>query len=281
VIGMGKLGSRELNYNSDLDLVFIYGSDRQTTKQMSAQEYFSKVVQRFITAISVSTESGHAYNVDTRLRPSGNLGPLVAHIGSFVRYHRESSMLWEKQALLKARGVYGPDGLLNAFFSAINEVLASVEKDDSLRKDIHDMRMRLERSVQEDTTNFNFKKDSGGLMDIEFIVQYLELLYGGQDPAIYEKNTFLALEVLMEKGYISKKDMDRLKDGYLFLRKLENRMRIDKDFSVEKVPRNEKDLYPIALRMGLKGRTSGKEVLDMLMDKTSMIRKVYDTYLYF
>ncbi len=280
VIGMGKLGSRELNYNSDLDLIFIYGSDRQTTKQMSAQEYFSKVVQRFITAISVSTESGHAYNIDTRLRPSGNLGPLVAHIDSFVRYHKESSMLWEKQALLKARGVFGPDGLLRRFSSAINDVLASVEKDDLLRKDIHDMRMRLEKSVQDDTANFNFKKGVGGLMDIEFIVQYLELLYGAQDPSLYEKNTFLAIEVLMEKGYISKKDMDRLKDGYMFLRKIENRMRIDRDFSVEKVARNEKDLYPIALRMGLKNGGCGKEILDTLMAKTSMIRKVYSTYLY-
>lgn len=280
VIGMGKLGSKELNYNSDLDLIFIYSSDKQTTKQMSAQEYFSKVVQRFITAISVSTESGYAYTIDTRLRPSGNLGPLVAHIDSFMQYHKESSMLWEKQALLKARFVYGPQKLVDRVFPAINDVLASVKKDDSLRRQIHDMRVRLEKSIENDTAQFNFKKGIGGLIDIEFIVQYLELLYGGEDPAIYEKNTFLALEVLMEKGYISKKDMDKLKDGYMFLRKIENRMRIDRDFSVEKISRNEKDLYPIAMRMGFKGKTSGKEFFDALMDKTARTRKVYTTYLY-
>ena len=280
VIGMGKLGSRELNYNSDLDLVFIYDNDKKTTKQVSAQEYFSKIVQRFITAISVSTESGYAYNIDTRLRPSGNLGPLVAHIDSFTQYHKESSMLWEKQALLKARGVSGPPKLLDRISSTIQGITASVERDEGLRKEIHDMRMRLEKSVQSDTASFNFKKGIGGLMDIEFVIQYLELLYGNEDPAIYEKNTFLALEVLMEKGYISKKDIDRLKDGYMFLRKLENRIRIDRDFSVEKISRNEKDLYPVALRMGFKGKNAGKEFLDALMNKTSRLRAVYNTYLF-
>ncbi|MCL4468989.1 MAG: hypothetical protein M1591_08660, partial [Deltaproteobacteria bacterium] len=98
--------------------------------------------------------------------------------------------------------------------------------------------------------------------------------------AIYERNTFLALEVLMEKGYISKKDMDKLKDGYMFLRKLENRMRIDKDFSVEKIPKNEKELEPIAMRMGFKGKSCGKDFLSALMDKTSGIRRIYNTYLY-
>ncbi len=247
---------------------------------MSPQEYFSKVVQRFITAISISTEIGHAYTIDTRLRPSGNLGPLVASMDSFIRYHRESSMMWEKQALLKARGITGPQKLLERFFATMQGIMASVPKDDSLREQIHDMRMRLEKSVQNDTANFNFKKGVGGLMDIEFIVQYLELAYGSEDSAIYEKNTFLALEVIMEKGYISKKDMDKLKDGYMFLRKLENRMRIDKDFSVEKISKNEKDLEPIAMRMGFKGKTCGKDFLNALMDKTSGIRKIYSTYLY-
>jgi glutamate-ammonia-ligase adenylyltransferase len=280
VLGMGKLGSRELNYNSDLDLVFVYGSDKQTTKQVSPQEYFSKVVQRFITAISISTEIGHAYTIDTRLRPSGNLGPLVASMDSFIRYHRESSMMWEKQALLKARGITGPQKLLEKFLATMQGIMASVPKDDSLREQIHDMRIRLEKSVQNDTANFNFKKGVGGLMDIEFIVQYLELAYGSEDSAIYEKNTFLALEVIMEKGYISKKDMDKLKDGYMFLRKLENRMRIDKDFSVEKISKNEKDLEPIAMRMGFQGKTCGKDFLNALMDKTSGIRRIYSTYLY-
>lgn len=280
VIGMGKLGSRELNYNSDLDLVFIYGSESQTTKQMSAQEYCSKIVQRFITAISISTESGHAYNIDTRLRPSGNLGPLVAHIDSFTQYHRESSMLWEKQALLKSRWIIGPQKLQDTFFSTIKNVLSSVRKDEGLRKEIHDMRMRLEKSVQEDASSFNFKKGVGGLMDIEFIIQYLELLYGNEDPAVFEKNTFLALEVLMEKGYIRKKDMDTVKDGYIFLRGLENRMRIDRDFSVEKIPKNEKELYPVAMRMGFRGKNAAREFLDALVGKTSGIRRIYSTFLY-
>lgn len=280
VIGMGKLGGMELNYNSDLDLVFVYNSDLPTTKQFSPQEYFSKVVQRFITAISISTEIGHAYTIDTRLRPSGNLGPLVASIDSFIQYHRESSMMWEKQALLKARGIAGPRTLLARFFSAIQDIMGSVSKDGSLRVQIHDMRMRLEKSVEQDAANFNFKKGVGGLMDIEFIVQYLELLYGSEDPALYERNTYLALEVLMEKGYLSKKDMDRLKDGYMFLRKVENRMRIDRDFSVEKIPGNEKDLEPIAMRMGFKGKTCGRDFLAALTEKTSRIRGLYTTYLH-
>ncbi len=280
VLGMGKLGSRELNYNSDLDLVFVYGSDKNTTKQMSPQEYFSKVVQRFITAISISTESGRAYTIDTRLRPSGNLGPLVASMDSFIQYHKESSMIWEKQALLKARGITGPKRLLDKFLLAIPEIMSSIRKDDNLRKEIHDMRMRLEKSVQDDTANYNFKKGIGGLMDIEFIVQYLELAYGNENPAIYEKNTFLALEVLMENGYISKKDMDTLKDGYMFLRKLENRVRIDKDFSVEKIPRNEKELVPVAMRMGFKGASCGRDFFNTLMNKTSKIRRIYNSYLY-
>ncbi len=280
VIGMGKLGSRELNYNSDLDLVFIYDNNRQTTKQVSAQEYFLKVVQKFITAISISTESGYAYNIDTRLRPSGNMGPLVANINSFIQYHKESSMLWEKQALLKARGIVGHPELLNRLFTAIRDILASVKKDESLMKETHDIRMRLEKSVRNDTANFNFKKGKGGLMDIEFIIQYLELLHIGEDPSMYEKNTFLALEILMQKGYISKKDMDKLKDGYIFLRKLENRIRIDKDFSIEKISMNEEDIYPIALRMRYKGKNAGKEFSNALTNKVSNIRQVYNTYLH-
>lgn len=281
VLGMGKLGSKELNYNSDLDLVFVYGSEKNTTKQMSPQEYFSRVVQRFITAISISTESGRAYTIDTRLRPSGNLGPLVASMDSFIQYHKESSMVWEKQALLKARGITGPQKLLDKFLIAIPDIMSTIEKGDNLRTEIHDMRIRLEKSVQDDMANYNFKKGIGGLMDIEFIVQYLELSYGNEDPAIYEKNTFLALEVLMEKGYISKKDMDTLKDGYMFLRKLENRIRIDKDFSVEKIPKNEKELIPVARRMGFKGTLCGRDFFSALMNKTSKIRKIYNSYLYY
>ncbi|MCL4478018.1 MAG: bifunctional [glutamate--ammonia ligase]-adenylyl-L-tyrosine phosphorylase/[glutamate--ammonia-ligase] adenylyltransferase [Deltaproteobacteria bacterium] len=278
VIGMGKLGGKELNYNSDLDLVFIYGSDKPTTKQLSAQEYFSKVVQRFITAISLPTQNGYAYNIDTRLRPSGNLGPLVAHIDAFIQYHLESSMTWEKQALLRARGIIGPPVLLNRLFDGVRQAFSSIKRDESLKMDIHDMRMKLEKSVNSNTGYYNFKKGSGGLMDIEFIVQYLELLYGSDSPVIMERNTFLALELLMENGYISKKDMDILKDGYMFLRKLENRMRIDRDFSVESISMNEKDAYPVALRMGFTGQYAGRIFLEMVKEKTQDIRKVYSAY---
>jgi glutamate-ammonia-ligase adenylyltransferase len=269
IIGMGKLGAEELNYNSDLDLIFIYQpfdsaqdrpEERHIPHGLTAHEFFTKFAQRLITTLQVQTTEGYVYKIDTRLRPSGRAGSLVSSLDAFVNYHQTSSQLWERQALIKARAVAGD----TALGMEVERVIAGYVYGASLTlsgvAEIHRLRMRMEEELaREYKGRLNIKTGRGGIVDIEFLTQMLQLRHGHRLPHLRQRGTLSALEALQANGILPKGDFALLSQGYRFLRTLENRLRIERDQPVEALERDEKKLLVLARRMGYNGENAATQ----------------------
>lgn len=197
VLAMGKLGSREMTPTSDLDLIFIYdtpgGADSSDgTRPLPVQQYYSRLSQRFINAITAPTAEGTLYEVDMRLRPSGNAGPIACSLGSFERYHHAEAWTWEHMALTRARPVVGSPRLRQAIERTIYEVLTRPRDPDKLLHDVAEMRRRMDKEHHTDFI-WEVKHRRGGLVDIEFICQYLLLRHGASHPDLANVSTRASL----------------------------------------------------------------------------------------
>jgi glutamate-ammonia-ligase adenylyltransferase len=294
VLGMGKMGGRELDYNSDLDLVFIYDAHEDarsrggTRGNLAAHEYYVRVGQKLITYLSAPTEEGVAYKIDMQLRPSGKSGPLVCSLDAFREYHKTSSLLWERQALIKARFVAGDPAL----GKQIEKVTEGFAYGQGLTPEgigeIHHLRMRMERELSgEDETRFNLKKGRGGLVDIEFLTQMLQLAHGFRYPELRRRETLQALSALNDKQLLKKGEYKLLADGYLFLRTLDHRLRLERDQSIDAFERDPGRLGRIAHALGyadVKGtgrkKTSkaGERLLRDYESQRENIRRCYENY---
>ena len=281
ILGMGKLGAQELNYNSDLDIIFLYQADDPETSHtgetgLGPHEVFTKLAQRVISTLQVQTREGYVYKIDTRLRPSGRSGSLVSSIAAFERYHRNSSQLWERQALIKARVVAGDRSLT----SLIDECIARIVYRTSINRDdiaeIDRLRGRMENELaREASDRFNIKTGRGGIVDIEFLVQMLQLRYGQHLPALRQRATLPALEALQVCEVLDATDVQALVQGYRFLRTLENRLRIDCDQPVEALESEGSQLPLVARRMGYSGEDAATELLKEYQAEREAIRACY------
>ena len=281
IVGMGKLGARELNYNSDLDLIFLYEPrpsppDEQVRSDLAAQEIFAKLVQRLISILQVQTREGMVYKIDTRLRPSGRAGSLVSSVAAFARYHQSQAQVWERQALIKARAVTG-DSVLAAQVNALFEQCVYTEP--ILAADVAEiqrLRGRMELELAGETHGrFNIKTGRGGLVDVEFLVQMLQLRYACHLPALRHRNTLAALDALRACQVLSQEESQALRQGYQFLRKLENRLRLERDQPVEALEGNAEQLTTLARRMGYNGAEAGARLLAEYHTQREMIRACY------
>ena len=284
VIGMGKLGGGELNYHSDLDIIYVYDHEGTTDgeKQLSNHEYFAKLGQKIISILSVPTREGYAYKIDTRLRPSGNAGPLVTSLDSFRNYHREDARVWERQALTKARVVLGNGPLKEKIEEIIRDTVYGSGADESVRKEIHHLRMRMENELaRESEGSYNIKTGRGGMVDVEFIVQYLQLQYGRDLPQIRGVRTLEALQAIHSAGLISDEDFRTIHDGYRFLRHLENRLRLIHDYSMNDLGGSKGYLNTLARRLDYddKLRNPGEVLMRDYERITGSIREVYEKIL--
>ncbi len=254
VLGLGKLGARELTYNSDLDLIFVYVPTATAAGPVSVHEFFTKIAQTLITTLQVRTREGRVYSIDTRLRPSGNQGPLVSSLESFARYHAESAQLWERQAMIKARGVAGEPALRDEVEAIIERFVYARSLRDEEIAEIHRLRMRLERELAGDErAEFNVKTGRGGLLDIEFMVQMKQLRHGTEVPAVRRRATRHALAALASAGVVASDEAAALERSYAFLRALTNRLRIERDQPVESIEREGERLPALARRLGYAG----------------------------
>lgn len=288
VLGMGKLGGRELDYNSDLDLIFIYDAPAEARSEggksgrLPAHEYYTRLGQKLITFVSAPTAEGVAYKVDMRLRPSGRAGPLVSSLEAFRHYHQTSSLLWERQALIKARCVAGDRGL----GAKAEEIAEGFAYGKGLTQDgiaeIHHLRMRMERELaQEDHSQFNLKIGRGGLVDIEFLAQMLQLSYGNRYPSLRQRGTLKALRILSELKILKQREYRLLSEGYLFLRRLDHRLRLERDQSIDILERESEKLQGVAQALGHKSRAkrnAGKQLLRAYELKRERIRACYDRF---
>ena len=279
IVGMGKLGAGELNYNSDLDLIFLYHAADQdgSSEPISAQEFFTKLVQRLISVLQVQTREGYVYKIDTRLRPSGRSGSLVSSLASFARYHQTNSQLWERQALIKARVVAG-DPELNEPSEALLEQYAYGEAINAAGvAEIDRLRTRMEQELAKEWQgHFNIKTGRGGIVDIEFLVQMLQLRYGQQCTALRQRATLPALEALHACGVLADDDYQILTQGYRFLRTLENRLRIEQDQPVEALESAGEQVMVLARRLGYDGDAAAARLLADYQRQREAIRACYN-----
>jgi glutamate-ammonia-ligase adenylyltransferase len=214
IVAMGKLGGREMTASSDLDLMLLYDAPDSIeasdgAKPLAVSQYYSRLVQRLVTALSAPTAEGQLYAVDFRLRPSGNKGPLATSLKAFVAYQGEEAWTWEHMALTRARVIAGPPRLANRVETAIKDALTAPREPAKLMRDVREMRGLIERDKGTDDI-WDIKQVAGGLVDVEFIAQYLMLRNASSDPKILSTHTQTALANAAEAGFLLRVDADIL-----------------------------------------------------------------------
>jgi len=281
IVGMGKLASRELSYGSDLDVIFLFDTATDEVGDvLEAQDYFVRLAQRFISILQTSTGEGSCYEIDARLRPSGNQGLLVSSLASFRRYHQESAEAWERQALLRARPIVGGSDLASAFESLRREILRR-DLPAELAAEIHRIRQRMEDELARETPGRrDFKTGRGGVLDVETAVQYLQLKHIRECEELLEVDRIeVQLERLNALGHLHAGAFDALVQGWDFLQRLGNRLRIVENRSISDLDEERGDLEGLARRLGYEstGREGGarRALLQDYHHHTEAIRATY------
>lgn len=239
IVAYGKLGGKELGYASDLDLIFLYDDDHP-----DAQENYARLAQRINTVLGSHTASGRLYETDLRLRPNGASGLLVSTVGAFADYQRSQAWVWEHQALTRARFSAGDAEVGAAFERIRQEVLCQPRDLDTLRNEILAMRRKMHDGHPNDTDLFDIKHDDGGMVDIEFMVQYLVLAHAHEHPQLTANIGNLALLKLAgELGLIPAELAERVRELYRELRRIQHRMRLNSSAPCRIAP-GEIDIRP-------------------------------------
>jgi [glutamine synthetase] adenylyltransferase / [glutamine synthetase]-adenylyl-L-tyrosine phosphorylase len=279
VIAMGKLGRRSLSYNSDLDLIFIYdGAEPRSASRtaLSVHEYFTKLAQRLLVVLQLTTREGYVYKIDTRLRPSGSHGPLVSSLAAFRDYHRTSSALWERQALISARGVAGDQSLVAEAEAVITAFVYGEGLSAADVVEIARLRSRMEHELaRESAQHLDLKTGRGGLVDVEFVTEMLQLRYGREHPSVRTRRTEDALDALRAAGLLDEQHHRDLVEGYRFLRRVESRLRIERDQAVDTLDRRDAKVAALARGLGYEGDDAAARLLGDLESTRETIRRIY------
>ena len=253
VLALGKLGGEELNYSSDIDLIFVYDHEGQTNgpRVISNSEFFARVGAEVVRTLSDHTSLGLAYRVDMRLRPEGDQGPLARSLAATLGYYQTSGRTWERQALIKCRGVAGDLDLGADFLQAITPFVYRRYLGAAEIGEIKAMKRRIEqRTVSAGTANVEVKTGHGGIRDVEFVVQFLQLLHGGEYPEVRHANTTVALSQLEAVGCLTTEERGIMVDTYRFLRRVEHRLQTMFDRQTHEMPGNLEDQRTLAIRLG-------------------------------
>jgi [glutamine synthetase] adenylyltransferase / [glutamine synthetase]-adenylyl-L-tyrosine phosphorylase len=277
VIGMGKLGRRALSYNSDLDLIFVYDGTRDAASGIGVHEYYTKLAQRLMVVLQLTTREGYVYKIDTRLRPSGSHGPLVSSLEAFREYHRTASALWERQALISARGAAGDRSLIAEVESVTENFVYGHGLAASDVAEIARMRARMEHELaRESTGRWDLKTGRGGLVDVEFVTEMLQLRHGHEHPRVRRRRTEDALDALRDERLLDGEHHRVLLNDYRFLRRVESRLRIERDQAVHALDPGDAKLASLARRLGYDGMDAAERLLQDLASTRERIRAVYD-----
>ena len=261
IIAMGKFGGRELNFSSDLDVMYVYSADGETTHGMPNADYFSAVGLELVKQLAGNQGMG-IYEIDLRLRPHGTGGAIALPLVGYQNYYDNAAEVWERQALTRARVVAGDrEHLGNQFLEIAHafcyrDALTSAEIAEIVhtrqRKEAQATRTsaRRRRGGKTQTATANVKSGYGGLVDIEFVVQTLQLVHGGEEPSVRVQNIPFAIDRLHKVGVLTKAQRDGLTEAYQFLRRVENALRIVHDRALDALPRNRTELEQLARRLG-------------------------------
>ena len=254
-LGMGKLGARELNFSSDIDLVFLFDEDGEssggTSGRLFISEYFHKVGELMIKVLAEQTEEGAIFRVDMRLRPHGRMGPLAVDIESAIRYYESEGQAWERQALIKARPVAGDLALGARFVERTRPFVFPKYFDDETLEDIQNGKRQMEAQIAlRGETEIEVKLGRGGIRDIEFTVQMLQLLNGGRVPELRVAATLRAIGALGAQHLLKPLDAQALASNYVFLRQVEHRLQIEGSQQRHCLPSDPDERDAFARRLG-------------------------------
>jgi len=286
IIALGKLGSYELNYSSDIDLVFLYSDDGATSGQgtrgeVSNREYFVKLSETVARLVGQQINEGAAYRVDLRLRPHGRDGALAASLKEAGRYYRETAQRWELQALIRARAAAGSSQLYSRFAGSVRRSIFRTEitVKDALGS-VRRAKQKIDRhELGKQTRGFNVKLGTGGIREIEFIAQALQLAHGGRDRWLRVPHTLIILGRLADRDLITEPERTELSAAYVFLRTVEHRLQMEHGLQTHLLPNESAARTLVARRMGFKGSDVLEQFDRTMKLQTHNVRRAYDRIL--
>ncbi|MDA0745600.1 MAG: hypothetical protein O2954_03720 [bacterium] len=279
ILGLGKLGGRELNFGSDLDLVFVYSEDGKTDGDppLGNLQFFIDLSQQVLNQLGQSTPYGMLYPVDARLRPEGGNALLALSYDSYDRYLKDRGATWERLALSRCRLMAGSAALGKKLLARIETFVLGQGLSESETGELVDVRRRMETHGTKGagSAQLSIKTGPGGIVDIEFIVQVLQIRYGYREPDLRSANTLVGLARLVERGYVTEEEGEDLRSAFVFLRTVEKVLRRQDERARTRLPSDEQGLLAVARMMGHADCETFMEVLRERMGRTREIFRVY------
>lgn len=275
VVGLGKLGGNELNFSSDIDLMFVYDRDEEfpnaPPRMRSMSEYSARLSEFVVRKLSEHTDEGHLYRVDIRLRPDGGVGPIAMSTRAYRSYYESRGELWERQMLLKARTVAGNKTVGEAWLKNLEPFVFPKTHLASPLKEISEMKKRIESRISGEA---NIKLGSGGIRDVEFIVQALQLLNGGNNRNIRGRPTMKALSQMAEEGILDEAEKKDLSEAYEFLRIVEHRLQLLHGQQTHSLPVSAEDTDKLSKSLGF---VSPSDFEITLNSKRKRVREIFNS----
>lgn len=287
ILGMGKLGGAELNFSSDVDLIYLYASDQEevitaSAGTISASEYFRRLCQKITVALSDFTGEGYVYRVDLRLRPEGKAGAIAYSLDGFERYYRTRGETWERLALLKAWPVTGDRALGQRLLDMARPFVYDRPFDLKALEEVRGIKRKIDQKMTIRQQRLrNVKLGTGGIREIELIVQALQVCYGSQTPQIIERNTMKALGALRDQSLISAEECDTLAQAYVFLRDVENKLQMVNDAQTHSLPTEAEELTACARRLGYSDNEHGPAAEQFRRDyqhHTNQVNRIFEAF---
>ena len=287
VLGMGKLGGQELNYSSDVDVLFLYADEGEVFKEppgntkqratMANHRFFNKLAETFIAEVSRVTPDGMLFRIDLRLRPEGDTGPLCRALGSYENYYAQWGQTWERMMLIKARGVAGDAGLAAEFLELIQTFRYPPSINTDVLREVAAIKDRIEKEiVGADEMERNVKLGRGGIREIEFIAQSLQLLHAGRLPFLQTAQTLPCLAKLAQYKLLADEEARQLDVAYRFLRDVEHRLQMEENQQTHTIPADRPAQLRLARLMDFKSLAAFESALQK---HTGNVRRVYDRLL--
>ncbi|MGH9602229.1 MAG: hypothetical protein ACRD24_07540 [Terriglobales bacterium] len=278
ILSLGKLGGNELNYSSDVDLLFLYGDgEPETPGAITNREYFIRLSQNVTETLSRPTREGSVFRIDLRLRPQGREGEPAVALGHALRYYGQHAQDWELQALIKIRHSAGNISLVREFIRGAQPHVYRKELNFSAIETALDTREKIERHRRAGRGGVDVKLDRGGIRDIEFLAQCLQRVYGGAEPWLRSGGTLFSLQKLHDKQHLDGKDFHDLNSGYEFLRRVEHRLQLRRGQQMHRLPDSEEEIRVLE-RALFERREHGAQpvqLMDAVRERMTAVAEIY------
>ena len=274
VLALGKLGGRELNHSSDVDLIFLYGEEGEVSPRVSYHQWFNRLAEKILEIFSTRDPEGALFRIDLRLRPEGGAGPLARSLESMENYYAGFGETWERMALIKARGIAGDRELAYEFLRQHQPFIYPRSPTPDLLDEIANIKRRIEREVvRSDALERDVKLGRGGIREIEFVVQTLQFIHGGHHVFLRDTSTLNALRALARLELIPRDEVVDLDRTYRFLRQVEHRLQIESEQQIHTIPRDPAALDRLARSLSFK---SANEFGAALKQRMQRVRSIFD-----